>query len=81
MLRRRAAVNLAAPDATRHPLAARAAAVEAVLSPGDAVFFPPRWLHHTESRGSDAGAGGRGTCVSLTFRLRAAAGEGVDDGE
>ena len=27
----------------------QAKALEAVLSPGDSLLFPPRWAHHTES--------------------------------
>lgn len=45
LLRRRSRLNMHLPLATqleRFPLAARAAAVEAVLEPGDVVFFPSR---------------------------------------
>lgn len=49
LLRRRSRVNLAAPDLARFPLLARTAAVEAVLGPGDVLFFPSRWAHYTES--------------------------------
>ena len=45
LLRRRSRVNMHAPAAAqpgRFPLLARAAALEAVLEPGDVVFFPSR---------------------------------------
>ncbi|PRW56320.1 lysine-specific demethylase 8 [Chlorella sorokiniana] len=50
LLRRRSRVNMHAPlDASKFPLFARAAAAEALLEPGDVVFFPSRWAHYTES--------------------------------
>lgn len=49
LLRRRSRVNMHAPQAGRFPLFARAAAREALLEPGDVVFFPSRWAHYTES--------------------------------
>ncbi|KAF8066381.1 hif1an [Scenedesmus sp. PABB004] len=71
LLRRRARVNSAArPDAARFPLAAGAGALEAVLLPGDCLFFPAGWAHHTESLGEGGGDGGpAGCCVSVTWRL------------
>lgn len=43
LLRRRSRVNMHAPlDASRFPLFGRAAAAEALLEPGDVVFFPSR---------------------------------------
>ncbi len=43
LLRRRSRVNVHAPlDAGRFPLFARAQAAEALLEPGDVVFFPSR---------------------------------------
>jgi ribosomal protein L16 Arg81 hydroxylase len=39
--------------------------MEALLSPGDAVFFPAHWPHHTESLDES---------VSVTCRLVADAG-------
>lgn len=43
LLRRRSRVNVHAPlDAARFPLFTRAAAAEALLEPGDVVFFPSR---------------------------------------
>lgn len=35
-------------------------AYEAVLSPGDSLFFPPRWAHHTESLDQS---------ISITYRF------------
>ena len=68
-LRRRGRVDLTAADlagdgAAKYPLARGLAAWEAVLGPGDAVAFPPRWAHYTESRSLSA---------SLTWRFRAGA--------
>lgn len=82
LLRRRAAANLAHPDYAKHPLLARARAREAWLGLGDAVWFPPGWMHHTESFGGRPGqvpeGDAGGACsMSLTFRLAA---RGEDDG-
>ena len=65
-LRRRGRVDLTAADLAgdgdaKYPLARGLAAWEAVLGPGDAVVFPPRWAHYTESRSLSA---------SLTWRFR-----------
>ncbi|EFN58944.1 hypothetical protein CHLNCDRAFT_140939 [Chlorella variabilis] len=54
LLRRRSRLNMHAPLAAQpgdssFPLAVRARAVQAVLEPGDVVFFPSRWAHYTES--------------------------------
>jgi hypothetical protein len=81
LLRRRSRVNVAAPDLTRHPLFARTHALEAMLHPGDAVFFPPEWAHYTESLAHPAaaeqalGAAAHaadpddGCCMSVTCRF------------
>jgi len=39
--------------------------MEVILRPGDAVFFPAGWMHHTESLAES---------VSVTCRLEAAGG-------
>lgn len=50
MLARRSRVNVHAPDNARFPEFARiSGSVEAVLGPGDLVFFGPMWAHYTES--------------------------------
>ena len=49
MLRRRARVDPSEPDLHSFPLVQQAAALEAVLQPGDAILFPARWSHYTES--------------------------------
>lgn len=48
LLRRRARVNLAAVEEDGG-LRSRLCAIEVMLEPGDAVFFPPEWAHYTES--------------------------------
>ena len=67
----RSSTTFSPPNFSRHawrcakyPLARGLAAWEAVLGPGDAVAFPPRWAHYTESRSLSA---------SLTWRFRAGA--------
>ncbi|KAI8474185.1 MAG: hypothetical protein J3K34DRAFT_408366 [Monoraphidium minutum] len=67
LLRRRARVNPAAPDFERFPLARRLRFMAVTLSPGDALFFPAYWAHHTESLGES---------VSVTCRLEADGGGG-----
>lgn len=61
LLRRRARCNPHAPPAeaaAAWPLAARASAVEAVLEPGDVVFFPSRWVCAFGWRGAEWDAAG-----------------------
>ena len=55
------------------PLARRLRLMEVVLHPGDALFFPAGWLHHTESLAES---------VSATCRLEAGGvgGDGGDEG-
>jgi hypothetical protein len=58
----------------QHPLFAGVGALEVVLGPGDAVFFPSMWAHYTESLGECVGgaagmeadgiAGGSSSCGS-----------------
>jgi hypothetical protein len=60
LLRRRSRVDLSSPDPDRFPLFAGAGALETILDPGDAVFFPGGWAHHTECCG--------GLSMSLTWR-------------
>jgi hypothetical protein len=45
--------------------------MEARLSPGDVIFFPPGWCHHTESLGDS---------VSSTCRLAGWGGGGGGGG-
>eukprot|EP00882_Tetradesmus_deserticola_P015346 GHRQ01016348.1.p1 GENE.GHRQ01016348.1~~GHRQ01016348.1.p1 ORF type:complete len:121 (+),score=21.33 GHRQ01016348.1:221-583(+) len=52
----RSRVNVCSPDLVKHPLFAGVGALEAVLGPGDAVFFPSMWAHYTESLGESAPA-------------------------
>ena len=70
--------------AGERPAAASAAAVgdsalEAMLLPGDVLYFPARWAHHTEACAAsaaganddgagDSGGGGEATSWSLGFR-------------
>ena len=44
-------VHVTAPDMERFPLFAKALAraLEATLSPGDAIFIPRDWFHHVEA--------------------------------
>ena len=65
LLRRRARLNLIEPQWERYPLGRYAGlgAREVVLKPGDAIVFPARWAHYTESCS---------TSVSVTVRLQAA---------
>ncbi len=59
----------AASDATR-VAAIRRTALEAVLGPGDVLYFPKRWAHFTEARLPDGVAPGadEGASFSLGFR-------------
>ena len=58
-----------ASDAQR---AQAAAPLEARLAPGDVLYFPARWAHHTEAlpapAGAEAEAGGDALSFSLGFR-------------
>jgi hypothetical protein len=65
LLRRRARLNLIEPQWEQYPLGRYAGlgAREVVLKPGDAIVFPARWAHYTESCS---------TSVSVTVRLQAA---------
>lgn len=81
ILRRRSRVNVSAPDLRKHPLFEGAAALEAVLQPGDVVCFPSFWAHYTESLGQGqpppVAAPDRrlvdpiGCSMSVTFRCQA----------
>jgi hypothetical protein len=57
----RSRVNVCTPDLARQPLFASVGALEVVLGPGDAVFFPSRWAHYTESLGECVGGAAPGT--------------------
>ncbi|PSC69036.1 band 7 [Micractinium conductrix] len=67
LLRRRSRVDMHAPQPGRFPLFGRATAREALLEPGDVVFFPSRWAHYTESLDAS---------LSVTSRYAGQAGEG-----
>jgi hypothetical protein len=54
----RSRVNVHSPDLAKHPLFAGVGALEVVLGPGDAVFFPSMWAHYTESLGECVAEGG-----------------------
>ena len=41
-------MSVHAPDAARFPLFGSAAALEALLAPGDVAVCPRGWAHHTE---------------------------------
>lgn len=43
-------VDLEAPDFERFPALAAARGVEAVLAPGDALYWPPFWSHHVRNQ-------------------------------
>jgi hypothetical protein len=51
----RSRVNVSSPDLAKHPQFAGVGALEVVLGPGDAVFFPSMWAHYTESLGECVG--------------------------
>lgn len=71
-LRRRAAANVCDPDAARRwPLLAGAGTLEVALRPGDVLFFPSGWAHHTESLGGGDGDERGGLhSMSVTFRCK-----------
>jgi hypothetical protein len=64
LLRRRARLNVADPQWDKFPLASpeELGALEVILEPGDAIFFPSMWSHYTESLTPS---------VSVTMRLQA----------
>jgi hypothetical protein len=78
LLRRRSRVNVSAPDVSKFPLFADAAAMEVVLQPGDVVCFPSYWSHYTQSlgQGQPAAEGSGlhpvGCSMSITFRCQTA---------
>ncbi|KAK9864818.1 hypothetical protein WJX84_007473 [Apatococcus fuscideae] len=49
LLRRRARVDPTIPDYKRFPRFRDTAAYEAIIEPGDVMFFPSCWAHYTES--------------------------------
>ena len=61
VLFRRARVNPVEPDFKRYPRYQGITAYEAVLNPGDVLYFPPYWAHYTESIDMS---------ISVTSRLR-----------
>ncbi|BDA42635.1 probable bifunctional peptidase and arginyl-hydroxylase JMJD5 [Coccomyxa sp. Obi] len=61
ILRRRCRLDPAKPDLKRFPyFHQQLTAMEAILEPGDTLFFPPRWAHYTESLDLS---------VSITYRF------------
>lgn len=50
LLRRRAQVDVTNPDLKRFPRFNDTWALEAILKPGDVLFFPGYWPHYTESQ-------------------------------
>lgn len=74
LLRRRARANLLAPldSAPRPAQLASLSLSEALLQPGDVLFFPGGWHHHTESIGEGSPGQPAGVSMSVTWRLAAA---------
>jgi len=50
--------------------AVAAAPLEARLAPGDVLYFPARWAHHTEALPAPAGAGAEGNALSFSLGFR-----------